>query len=349
MLLRGAWARLLHHTPLWRLVDRVMPARLTILAGHCVADEAANGGLPADMKISAARLERIAATLGQRHGWVTVGEGVEHLDSGSGPRSMVALSMDDGYKDNRTVLLPLLERSGARATVFLESRPLEERRVNWSHKYFWLLANGKSADEVGRDYLLRCEDAQTRERLRRVLEEGGDLAYTVKRVFKYEAARADRDARIDELFREHGGDEAALCERIYMDWDDVRALAAGGVELGGHTVHHEVLATLDAEAATEEVARGRDVLVRELGEGAGRTFAYPFGRRWDFDDAAAGAVRESGFAGAVTTHAGTCVAGSDRMRLARWMIDEQTPLHLITAEACGGFALLRRIGLDLSE
>ena len=37
MWLREAWARLLYHTGLHALVNRVMPVRLTILAGHCVA------------------------------------------------------------------------------------------------------------------------------------------------------------------------------------------------------------------------------------------------------------------------------------------------------------------------
>jgi hypothetical protein len=31
------------------------------------------------------------------------------------------------------------------------------------------------------------------------------------------------------------------------------------------------------------------------------------------------------------------------------MIDEDAELHVIAAEACGGFDLLRRIGIDLSE
>ena len=89
--------------------------------------------------------------------------------------------------------------------------------------------------------------------------------------------------------------------------------------------------------------------MHELGEEAGRTFAYPYGRRWDFDDASMRAAAECGFAAAVTTHAGANEAGCDLYRLARWTIHEGARLHLIAAEACGGFALLRRFGLDLSE
>ena len=66
VLLREVYARTLFHTGLWALVDRVMPVRLTILAGHCVAPGSAlkGGHLPADMQISEASLERILRSVG---------------------------------------------------------------------------------------------------------------------------------------------------------------------------------------------------------------------------------------------------------------------------------------------
>ncbi|MDA1265685.1 MAG: polysaccharide deacetylase family protein [Planctomycetota bacterium] len=346
---RELWSRGLYHTGLWRLVDRLMPPRLLVLAGHCVEEEASNGGLPADMKLSRGRLEYILRTLGRRFPLVSVGAGQRAIAAGA-ERSMVALSMDDGYADNRSALLPLLERVDGKATVYLESRPLEERRVNWSHKWFWLI-DKLDAEQATRLMMVEVTDADTSERLRRLLEEApGDLAYRSKRVLKYEAPAGARDEALDRIFQEQGGDERALCERIYMDWEDVRALhSSGRFELGGHTVHHHVLSTLTAEEQAEEVRGGREVLVRELGEDAGVSFAYPFGRRWDFDAASADAVQAAGFVGAVTTHAGVVTKGSDPLRLPRWMIDEDTPIHHLVTEACGGFALLRRLGIDLVE
>ena len=46
---------------------------------------------------------------------------------------------------------------------------------------------------------------------------------------------------------------------------------------------------------------------------------------------------------------GTNDARTDPYQLKRLMIDETSQLHLLAAEACGGFDLLRRIGIDLSE
>lgn len=348
--LREAWARGLVHLGLWRLVDRLMPRRMLVLAGHCVAEEASNGGLPADMKIEAARLERLLGELGRRFRLVTIGEGLAALDEDGGGRSLVALSMDDGYADNRSALLPLLERTDARATVFLESRVLTDRRVNWSHKWFWVL-DQLGAEAATRQLMNEVEAPELLERLRRVAEESSaDLAYQVKRVLKYEAQPAERDPAIDALFAARGGDEAALVERIYMTAEDARALQGSGrVELGGHTMSHHVLSTLSASEQQAEVEGGRAALEALFGAASGVCFAYPFGRRWDVDEASAEAVRAAGFRGAVTTHAGVVTRGSDPLHLPRWMIDDSTPLHHLVCEACGGFELLRRLGLDLSE
>ena len=119
--------------------------------------------------------------------------------------------------------------------------------------------------------------------------------------------------------------------------------------MGGHPVHHHVLTTLSSERGAREILEGREVLVAKLGEDAGASFAYPFGRRWDFDPGNCQAVREAGYRAAVTTHSGVVRADTDRMRLPRWMLEEETPLYLLQAEAAGGFELLRRIGLDLIE
>lgn len=347
---RDLYARVLYYSGLWRLVDRLMPRRLLILAGHCVTDEECNGCLPSDMKLDGERLEAWLRKFGQRFRLVSVQDGVAGLAELGQRRSMVALSMDDGYRDNHKALLPILKRTGAGATVYLESRPLMERKLSWSHKYFWLLAEGGyDADRLGRQYLSLCQDTNTSERLRRVLEEGGDLHYQVKRVFKYEAAADERDGILDKLFCDAGGAELELCNRIYMSCEHALALAAEGVELGGHTARHEVQSTLSAEEQASDVGQGREQLSALLGHHLGRTFAYPFGRRWDWNADTVAAVGGAGFVAAVTTHAGVNQAGGDPMRLKRWMVDDATPFHHLLAEACGGFQLLRRFGLDLSE
>lgn len=342
---RNGWARFLFHTGAHRVVNALQPRRLTILAGHCVSAPS-NAALPPDMKIAGHDLERILGWLAKNFDVVTVQDGLERLEKGAG-RSLVALSMDDGYKDNRTHLLPLLQSLGVRATVYLESHPLDARVPNWSHKFFAILEHLSPEDFVLR-FTELSKDTRSNILLNQLVPHGEATSYHVKRMLKYEVPAAERSRVVDALFLECGGDPRALTDTLYMTWDDARALRDSGVELGGHTVHHEILSKLDANAARNEVEGSRAALVRELG-GLPSSFAYPFGRRWDWNDESVEIVRAAGWKSATTTHPGTNARGGDPYRLKRIMIDENAKLHLIATEACGGFDFLRRFGINLSE
>ncbi|MFT5152418.1 MAG: hypothetical protein ACI841_002416, partial [Planctomycetota bacterium] len=216
----------------------------------------------------------------------------------------------------------------------------------------WMISRF-DVEEVTRQYMSRSSDAATLEKLRKRLEsaheEGADLAYEVKRVFKYDAPAAERDEVMDSIYLERGGDEAQLCERIYMTLQDAREIEGKGIELGGHTVNHHVLSTLPAEQAEREIHQAREELTAAIGASSGQSFAYPFGRHWDYNEASCGAVTSAGFQSAVTTHSGCNERQTDRTRLRRWMIDEETPVSHLVAEACGGFALLRRCGIEFVQ
>lgn len=342
---REAWARCLFHSGAHALVNRIEPRRLTVLAGHCVSAES-NAKLPRDMKIERAKLERILAWIARRYEMLPLGDALDTLGRDGG-KSLVALTMDDGYKDNRTHLLPLLESVGVRATVYLETRALDERRANWSHKFFAILEHVDVEGFVHR-FTELSKDTPSNVLLNQLVPHGEATSYHVKRMLKYEVPATERARVIDVMFAETAGNERALVDALYMTWDDARALHAAGVELGGHTQNHEILSRLDARMATLEVGGCRDALQREL-KCEARSFAYPFGRRWDFSEESVDVVKRSGFGSATTTHPGTNGIASDRYRLKRIMIDEDAKLHVIAAEACGGFDLLRRIGIDLSE
>jgi peptidoglycan/xylan/chitin deacetylase (PgdA/CDA1 family) len=83
-----------------------------------------------------------------------------------------------------------------------------------------------------------------------------------------------------------------------MNAAELRDLVAAGFEIGAHTVTHPDLSTLDYDNCLREVTESRDALRQLLGVDV-RTFAYPYCR---YGDAAVAAVRDAGFATAVTCH-----------------------------------------------
>lgn len=350
LLLRGLYARVLFHTGLHAVVSRLLPPRVTVLAGHCVApDDGSWPGvehLPPDMTISSRRLAELVRWFQRRYEIRTIGDAARACEGGAPGRSILAISMDDGYRDNHAVMLPLLRELGVPATVFLESRPLDERRVNWSHKFFWLTKKLTLEGIVHRYGELAPDDPGFHAMNQTVAEGRPESLYTVKRALKYDADPAARDRALDAMFAEEGGDEGALCDALYMTWDEAREMAAAGVELGGHTVGHPILSRLDGPQAEREIGAGADAMERELGSRP-ETFAYPWGRPWDFDDASREGVRKAGFRTAVIMRDGVNGPDTDPLAWNRIAIDDTARLHLIVAEACGGFELAKRLGLDL--
>lgn len=105
-----------------------------------------------------------------------------------------------------------------------------------------------------------------------------------------------------------------------MDRAQLRDLAAAGWELGGHTLTHADLSTLDYEGCRREIEGG----CRELEEIIGtriETFAYPFGR---YGAEAVAAARDSGLRAAVTTGSGTWAP----MEMTRAMMGSADPMPL---------------------
>jgi O-antigen biosynthesis protein len=81
-----------------------------------------------------------------------------------------------------------------------------------------------------------------------------------------------------------------------MTTDELRSLAAAGIELGAHTVSHPDLSLLGREDCLREMLESRQALERLTGTPV-KTFAYPFCR---YGDAAVAAAAEAGFLAAVT-------------------------------------------------
>jgi glycosyltransferase involved in cell wall biosynthesis/peptidoglycan/xylan/chitin deacetylase (PgdA/CDA1 family) len=64
----------------------------------------------------------------------------------------------------------------------------------------------------------------------------------------------------------------------HMSWDDLRALAAEGFEIGSHTCSHADLGAVSLEHAEHELRASRRRLEEELGKPIG-LFAFPYGHR----------------------------------------------------------------------
>src|SRR5690606_811503 len=87
--------------------------------------------------------------------------------------------------------------------------------------------------------------------------------------------------------------EDAAAERL-LSRDGIGRLAAAGMEIGFHTLHHPVLPDLDGADLVTAVREGRPELEATIGRHL-RFFSYPHGRT---DERVARAVAEVGYSAA---------------------------------------------------
>ena len=102
----------------------------------------------------------------------------------------------------------------------------------------------------------------------------------------------------------------------WMSWDQVRALAAMGFEIGSHTDTHLDLASADADTVRTDLEVSR----RKLSEALGRPpdlFAYPFGGREHITPHSREMVREAGFVCCASCHGGVNPVNPDPFSLNR--------------------------------
>ena len=62
-----------------------------------------------------------------------------------------------------------------------------------------------------------------------------------------------------------------------LEWSEVRAMHAAGMEIGAHTLTHPNLAVLDRAHVREELRRSKQIIEDRLGQPI-RSMAYPFGK-----------------------------------------------------------------------
>jgi peptidoglycan/xylan/chitin deacetylase (PgdA/CDA1 family) len=239
------------------------------------------------------------------------------------------VTFDDGYADNLHVALPILERHGVPATVFVATGYLDGGRMfNDTLTELVARARGPRLDLTGA-------------RLGRHDLDGAGARVAAVRSLLEQAKRLapeERAARIAAAAAAVGA--ADLPDDLMLTSAQVRELADRGVEIGAHTATHAILTTLDPAGAEREITVSRRRLEEITGR-AVRTFAYPNGIPGrDYAREHSELVRQLGFACAVTTARGVATAATDRFQLPRFQPWTGSPFklaaHLMRNARAGG-------------
>jgi len=228
--------------------------------------------------------------LKRRYHLVPLGQLMDQFARREYVNKAIAITFDDGYRNNATYAAPVLSRHKAPATVFLATAyvgtegwiPLNELYAAW--------AVGKVSESELRQWR-DCIRLNPRDQAAGAIQEIGRRAGAIDR----KVARVSFDM---------------------LGWMEVRELAYHGVEFGSHTHTHCSLALEDEERQRKELSQSRELIEEHLGRRV-RIFSYPYGRPPYIDAASPAMVRACGYDCAVSAEYGLATRNSDPFRLPR--------------------------------
>jgi len=229
-------------------------------------------------------------------------------------RPRVVVTFDDGYRDNLEVALPIAESKGVPITVFVTSGMLGDTNGFW-----W--------DRLGE--LLRARPHEPGE----FLVESGGKTWVVPLGGSdprsdFEAARRhlvplpvpDIERALEVASERWSVSSAAPEDALPLSCEELSRLGESELAtIGAHTVDHARLPGRPEAEQERTITDSKHELEGLLGR-AVTHFAYPFGRRGDFDEVTVAAVRRAGFETACTTLPGSADPSTDRHRLPRRLV-----------------------------
>ena len=218
------------------------------------------------------------------------------------PERAVAITFDDGNKDNYLDAYPILKKYNLPATIFLPSDIVNTKEMYWWDKVGYIIyrtthVNIQTNKQKFRTYhnnILKLNDLEEVERNQSI----DDLSYEL-------------DVNIPtDLGKDH-----------ILSWNEVREMSNNNIDFGSHTANHPFLTKLSLREAERQIIESKKTLEEELGQDIS-AFAYPYG---DYNNSLKKILKKNGFSYAVTVDPRLISLKSDPYELGRippgWSFD----------------------------
>lgn len=283
--------RTLHCSGLVALERRRTRAAFRIVTYHGV-DERDHPVINADrLQTPPALFARHVESLARQYRAMELGQAVRFfLEHGRWPERGLAITFDDGYRNNLEQAAPILKRLGLPATFFVTASFIEGRSRPW-----WYVLRQALADR-SESVVRAAADALKLE------EEWRPLS---------ESERAERLAALI------GDETPANLYYPFMNRDEVAQLAGLGFDVQPHGDEHLSFRGETADRLKTEIESSAK-FVREVTGRAPWGFAYPYGHLPALREPVEAILQQCGLQAALSTIEGNNDAGADRWALRRW-------------------------------
>jgi peptidoglycan/xylan/chitin deacetylase (PgdA/CDA1 family) len=317
MSLRKAAKRILVASGAFRAVHQLVAPAAVILRFHSIQDR------PEQCAYTIGRGTVHATSIFERH-MELIGRGFSAVSMDDValflkgekelPQKAVAITFDDGYKDNFRIAAPILNRLGIPATFYVLVDSVDRSKAPWycllrhafmsSHRPNWKdpvtgTVHELAAFEAREPAFLKCAGVCSR------------------------LSAAERDEWVQNATRVLDPGPFPNESDLMMNWDEARMLMKSGHIVGSHTMTHPNLAQVSATEARRELTDSKLRLEKELGE-AVQHLAYPhpaLNPQWN--ETTLKIAEELGYTTAVTTTSSAVRADTRPLAIPRTYIPRE--------------------------
>jgi len=286
--------------------------------------------------VSGEDFQRQAQYLRKRFEVLPLREAVDRLQDGTIQRPSAVITFDDGFQNNHDVAFPILRKARLPATIFPVTELIGSRRTLWFCRLHRALAatskvtlewGGSRLDLAGpsekaaasswlEDRLKQLPQPQLESETERLVDALGD--------------EPERPVEVDSPFR-------------ILDRDSIQRMTDSGlVDLGGHTRSHAIVSLLSPQDQEREITGSLSEIESLTGQPC-EVFAYPNGRKEDYDAKSLDILKSSKVRVAVTTIEGANDQATSPLELLRYGIGANLPFDRFKKEVD------RIISEDLAE
>lgn len=248
---------------------------------------------------------------------LSLSDAIEYMEKGNIPPKSVVVTFDDGYADNCEIALPILKKWGVPATVFVATDYLNGG-IMWNDAIIESVRQYKKNDfDLSSIGLGKYSLDNARSRYSVTLE--------ILAMVKY----FPNDERANAIEYIVNMTQSELPENLMMTTDQLKYLRKSGVDIGGHTCSHPILANISKEQSIQEIVMNKKILEEIVGYKV-KLFAYPNGKSTiDYTADHVDIVKSCGYAAAVTTNWGVAKQSTDSYQLPRICVSEKTPFKMV--------------------
>jgi peptidoglycan/xylan/chitin deacetylase (PgdA/CDA1 family) len=208
------------------------------------------------------------------------------------PPRGVAITFDDGYRDNLELAVPLLERLALPATFFLVPGILSGMTMPWWEVVAWAFTRTSRDSVTWEGEKLSLAQAASRR---------ASFCHVGERLKR--RTRVAREQATEELVTLLAPDGPAPTSEMFLGWDGARELVRRGFTVGSHSLRHAILSEEAPAEQRQDLAVARRQLEDELSVPV-ELLAYPNGTERDYDGTTVDAARAAGHVAALTTRDG---------------------------------------------